>query len=509
MQFTIFLRSFCCFLAIAAAEAEEVRTNHYIVTCRGEVDAQHLAGECKSKAKHVYCHALHGFVAALTLEEVEKLKRDKRVLAVELDGPITLCGQTNGAGITRMGLTQFPVARINGRDERIDVDVAVIDTGIQLDHPDLNVVRHVRFAGSGLTGEDWQGHGTHVAGIIGAKDNDFGMVGVAAGARLWSVQVIGPTNSAWSNALAGLEYVAQHANEIEVANCSFIGESQSPVVAVQEAIRKVVELGVVVVAGVGNSRINIIGRDRVWGTEDDTLPAAFAEVMAVSAMDPETNLIWEFSSYSSKDRASSVVISKGSAIDVAAPGVSILSCFTNGTYSIRNGTSMATAHASGLVALHIAANGRAHNISEVYQIRQAIVDASVPQERWAGGIDHFAEDPDAHKEPLAIPSETWIPAPRIIAQIKTSVGFEITFTTVPGYTYTVQRLKLLQGVDLWADFLSTNGTGNPILAIDATANMSGFYRVARTSGIIQGGPFLPAEIIPQRSPSAKIMREPQ
>src|SRR5207249_4069561 len=118
----------------------------YIITLRPAADATKVEKEFQLKPRHRYHHALNGFAVSLDPEKVQKLKKDRRVLAVEPDGKIELCEQTNSTGIIRMGLTNFPIARINGVDERINVDVAVLDTGIQTNHPDLNVYRAVVFA---------------------------------------------------------------------------------------------------------------------------------------------------------------------------------------------------------------------------------------------------------------------------------------------------------------------------------------------------------------------------
>ncbi|HEX5399014.1 MAG TPA: S8 family serine peptidase, partial [Verrucomicrobiae bacterium] len=214
-----------------------------------------------------------GFALSVDAPGLAKLDNDSRVADVEPDGNVRPCdqwwtGQTNGLGIVRMGITNFPVAQINGRNEPIDVNVAVLDTGIQIDttnlatntvfattihgpHPDLtNVVEAVDFADPGYYGDDWDFHGTMMAGIIGALDNDIGVVGVAPGVRLWDVQVIGPTESAWANVLAGLDYIAQHADQIEVVNASIADSSGStPYSAAEQAVASIVNQGTVFVAG--------------------------------------------------------------------------------------------------------------------------------------------------------------------------------------------------------------------------------------------------------------------
>ena len=120
------------------------------------------------------------------------------------------------------------------------------------------------------------------------------------------------------------------------------------------------------------------------GQCDDVLPAALPDVMAVSGINSASDQLRTNSNFSSVlfsppswgHRYSNYVVSPGNMIDVAAPAADILSTATNGGYETRSGTSMAAAYVSGLVALYIAANGRATNAEGVYRIRQAIIDHS-------------------------------------------------------------------------------------------------------------------------------------
>src|SRR5258708_20957504 len=94
-------------------------------------------------------------------------------------------------GTRRMGAEFSPAARIDGIDERVNADIAIIDTGIDLTHPDLNVYRNVSFVSGTTSGNDDNGHGTHVAGIPAALDNNIAVVGVPPGARPLACQVLG------------------------------------------------------------------------------------------------------------------------------------------------------------------------------------------------------------------------------------------------------------------------------------------------------------------------------
>ena len=108
------------------------------------------------------------------------------------------------------------------QDGGVDVDVAVLDTGIAA-HPDLTIAGGVSCLGGGAA--DDNGHGTHIAGTIGALDNAIGVVGVAPGARLWAVKVLDAQgNGSWSSVICGLDWVYANRDTIDVVNLSLGGD---------------------------------------------------------------------------------------------------------------------------------------------------------------------------------------------------------------------------------------------------------------------------------------------
>ncbi len=445
-----------------------------------------------------------GLAAGMDEEALKKLRQDPRVLAVEPDCLVTVTGQTNPAGILRMGITNFPVAHINstsywnsvtGKSQPIDVDVAVLDSGIDLHHPDLNVVEAQDFTGTGHNGDDCENHGTGVAGVIGALNNTFGVVGVAPGARLWSVQVLcgGPGGSLWANVLAGMNYISQHADQISVVNASIVSiGTPAPCVATQAAVANIVNQGVVFVAGAANDGIDVAGIDGVFGVNpatgvcDDRMPAALPEAMTVSAMDVHTNQIPSWSNYSYVPRPTNYVHSPGGAIDVAAPGDDsgasprgILTTAMWQSYTATYGTSLAAPHVTGLVALYIAANGRAHDAAGVYAIRQAIVDNSVPQSKWNNANPNPQNNGVTPKPaPLAMPSLNWIPSFSITGQGMSSQGYWLGFPSIPGYAYSVESKDSLD--QPWSSLTNTLGCGSTIQVTDTNLNSAmRAYRVQR------------------------------
>jgi hypothetical protein len=437
-------------------------------------------------------------------EALRKLRQDFRVLAVEPDCQVTVAGQTNPAGILRMGITNFPVAHINstsywdstlGVSTPIDVDVAVLDSGIDLGQPDLTVVDAQDFTGTGWNGQDCSGHGTTVAGVIGAINNTFDVVGVAPGVRLWDVQVL--CGGTWTTALAGLNYVSQHADRISVVNMSLsLTGDPRPCVSVEAAVTSLVNEGIVVVAAAGNSGKDIAGPDGVFGVNpttgvcDDSLPSGLPEVMAVSAMDVHTDQMTSYTTYSYVPRPINYVQSPGGAIDVAAPGsdtgdpsggiLTTADTVTGRSTETSSGTSMAAPHVAGLVALYIAANGRAHDAAGVYAIRQAVVDNSLPQAQWNN------PNPNPQKNgvtplpaPLAMPSLNWIPSFSITGQGMSSQGYWLGFPSIPGYAYSVESKDSLD--QPWGTLTNTLGTGSPVQVTDTNVSSAmRAYRVQRT-----------------------------
>lgn len=383
----------------------------YVVTLNGNESPENLARQHGIGRQKTWTHAVHGFAAQLTGAQADRLEQDTRVAVIEPDVTVTNCAQTVPTGVRRIGCSNN-AAWMASNVTPINADIAILDTGIDLTHPDLNVISNVTFIVGTTTGNDDNGHGTHCAGIAAALNNTIGVVGVAPGARLWSVKVLNYQGSgSLSTIISGVDYVTQHASEIEVASMSLGGQGNSG--SLRAAIQNSVAQGVVYVVAAGNSGFEVYGGDDVFGTLDDFFPAAYPEVMTVSALADSDGLpggagpdcitstgqnygkddtLATFSNYSKTVVSDNPVFSPGGAIDVAAPGVNIYSTCTNGTYKTMSGTSMACPHVSGAVALYIAANGRASTAAGVYAIRQAIINSAEPQTAW--GINPTVPNPN-------------------------------------------------------------------------------------------------------------------
>ena len=235
----------------------------------------------------------------------------------------------------------------------MNVDVAVIDTGVDFDHPDLNVyTAGATNCSTATTADDGNGHGTHVAGTIGALDNRIGVVGVAPGARIWPVRVLNDAGSGtWSAVICGIDYVTAHASEIEVANMSLGGGGaddgncgNTNGDAMHQAICRSVAAGVTYVVAAGNSAADA----------STFVPAAYDEVITVSALadfDGKPDGLGAATCRSDLDDTFASFSNYGDDVDVVAPGVCIKSTWMGGGYSTISGTSMASPHVAGAAAL--------------------------------------------------------------------------------------------------------------------------------------------------------------
>ncbi len=365
---------------------------------------------------HLYETAVRGFAARMTAEQAAELAGEAGILTVEPDRVMTVFAQGLPTGVDRMDVERNFHSGIDSAPADLDVDIAIIDTGIDPDHPELNVVGGVKLVG-GVPDPDFRdgfGHGTHVAGIAAARNDGRGIVGVAPGARLWAVKVLKDNGTgSLSDIIAGVDWVAARADQIEVINMSLGGFGWSD--AYRSAVRGCVNQGVVVVVAAGNMGMDIYGWDRTIGNWDDTVPAAFPEAMTISALADSDGLpgglggatssgaddaFPGFSNNSHNVVAGNPVDSPGAGIDLMLPGVDIISSVPGGGYEAMTGTSMASPHGAGLVALYIVEHGRATDAAGVYAIRQALIDQGAPQDSYWGLASN--SDPDGNHEPIGM-----------------------------------------------------------------------------------------------------------
>ncbi|MTI86773.1 MAG: S8 family peptidase [Balneolaceae bacterium] len=290
---------------------------------------------------HQYDHSIAGFTAQLDDKQLDLLRENENVAYIEKDRVFQFappCGTPNGGPCDGDGggqqETPYGITRVNGGGTYTGSNVAwVIDTGIDLDHPDLNVDASRGFNAftkgrDGKSLDDGNGHGSHVAGTIAAIDNDEGVIGVAAGATVIPVKVLDSRGSgSYSGVIAGVDHVGANGFSGDVANMSLGGPVSQ---ALDDAVLAASQNGVKFSLAAGNESddANNHSPARVNGSNIST----------ISAMDSSD--IWaSFSNYANPP------------IDYCAPGVGVLSTYKNGGYATLSGTSMAAPHAAGVLLL--------------------------------------------------------------------------------------------------------------------------------------------------------------
>jgi subtilisin len=390
----------------ADARPGTIIPGRYIVVLKDEVaDPRATANELGQAhglgLGFIYSSALKGFSAAIPERALAALGRDPRVDFIEPDQTVAAFDQTKPTGIGRIFADTNANITIDGVDDRrIDVDVAVIDTGIA-NHPDLPVpVARTDCSGSSPlkgsckdgTASDGNGHGTHVAGTIAALDNGIGVVGAAPGARLWAVKVLKDTGSGWmSGIIAGVDWVTRHASDIEVANMSLGGGNST---ALCNAIRNSVNAGITYAVAAGNSHADA----------SNYSPANCPDVITVSALadfDGQPGGFGQPTCRVDQDDTLADFSNWGSAVELAAPGVCILSTWNNGGYATISGTSMASPHVAGAAALLAS-----QKLYSPAQIRDLLI--------LYGNYDWTDDSGDGIKEPLLDVHNSTIFAPKTV-----------------------------------------------------------------------------------------------
>lgn len=283
----------------------------------------------------VYVSALDGFGVKLDASQLELLKNDPSVSYIEQNRMVSIAqkGKPGGGGGSTAQETPWGITRVGGSVNYTGTNVAwVIDTGIDLTHPDLNVNTTNGFtaftAGKDANFNDGNGHGSHVAGTIAAINNTTGVVGVAAGAPVVPVKVLDSRGSgSYDGVIAGVDWVAAKGKSGDVANMSLGGPVSQ---ALDDAILAAAGKGIKFVIAAGNSAAdaNNYSPSRVNG----------ANIFTISASDSEDRFA-TFSNFGNPP------------IDYCAPGVSIKSTWKSGGYNTISGTSMAAPHAAGVLLL--------------------------------------------------------------------------------------------------------------------------------------------------------------
>ena len=364
--------------SVGAITADEVRAMAEVSVSKG---AQIL---------DIFDHALDGYVIKtsenMSAGLVSELRQDPRVAFVEPDQRVYALEQTVPVGVDRVDGDVSQAVSGDGSGA-VDADIAILDTGIDLTHPDLNVYHEKTFVPGTSSADDDNGHGTHVAGIAAAKDNSIGVVGIAPDARLWSIKVLDSNGAgSISDVIAGIDYVTAHSDEIDVVNLSFGCECSSP--ALDAAINSAVQAGIVFVVAAGNDHKDA----------SSFSPARNPNVIAVSAMadsDGKCGGQGTATKYGNDDTFASFS-NYGDPIDMVAPGVGILSTYSDGKYAQLSGTSMAAPHVTGGIALYESS----HPGATPAQVKGALNESGVqPSSGCSGeGQGYFTGNSNGRKQ---------------------------------------------------------------------------------------------------------------
>ena len=336
-----------------ATPAPAATTGSYLVALHGHpspgstIQAADLTGRYGGDIGHVYSAALRGFSVTMTEAQAKRLAADPAVRYVERDGMATA---TETWGLDRVDQRSLPLDdSYTAPNDGSGATAYVVDTGMDLDHPGYGgrARSGYDFIDDDSDASDCAGHGTHVGGTIGSST-----WGVAKNVTLVSVRVLGCDGSgSWDQVIAGIDWVTQHAPEAAVGNMS-LGGSRST--AVNEAVANSIDAGVAWAVAAGNE-----GQDAC-----NVSPASVPDALTVAASD-------------SADRRS--IFSAGSSnyggcVDLFAPGSNVTSTTNGGGSGGMSGTSMATPHFAGALALAVTTNPTAL----VAELTSAITDGPTP-----------------------------------------------------------------------------------------------------------------------------------
>ncbi len=391
-------------LSLPAGAFAQGITSDIIVSLQPEsADVSELVQDYGLTTKHIYQHAFKGFAATVPTAIAEQLKADPRVLSISPDAPVRaladLPTQKVGCGwlyncdddsqVVPWGISR--VAADFKKNTGSGIHVYVIDTGIDANHQDLaanlgngKAVEYCLTLGCNEYWDDDQGHGTHVAGTIGAIDNNVDVVGVAPEVTLHAVKVLNAAGSGSnSGVIAGIDWVTQQAQQLGVpvvANMSLGGSGSKSGTCTNSgfsgsdnfhrAVCNAKNAGVVIAVAAGNDSADT----------DTTTPGAYDDaVITVSS----TTINDDWSSFSNwGDRSAAWTTNQSAPVAIAAPGSNVLSLRSGGGTTTMSGTSMAAPHVAGALALYLEQYAQSANSSAFINSRSWLLNNAESTKSW-------------------------------------------------------------------------------------------------------------------------------
>ena len=390
-------------LAVQAQGQGRIIPGRYIVALRGDATPAAVAARHGATAD-VEFDTFRGFAGAVPAGRLRALQNDPRVRWIEPDRVVSLVVPMGkvaptpplpGPEITPTGVNRTD-AELHSSTNVSAIGIAVIDTGVDLKHPDLNVAGSVSFVPGARSATDDNGHGSHVAGIAAAKRNSGGVRGVAPNARIFAVKVLDSTgNGNLSWIISGVDWVTKNAatKGIKIANMSLGGAFSSP--SFDAAIQKSVDAGVTYVVAAGNSASNA-------ATFSPANHPAVITVSAIADSDGAPGGYGAATGYGADDTLATFS-NFGAVIEIAAPGVNIYSTYKAGGYATMSGTSMAAPHVAGAAAQLLATNP-ALKPADIKSLLPALATPQSPVAPTADSTGRlrggFSGDTDGYAEPL-------------------------------------------------------------------------------------------------------------
>lgn len=458
--FMIMILFILCISTQASAEEEKERV---IVTFDESIN-ERLLEDPTIEVHHIF-DDLTAVSISVSSEKKEELLQDPSIKRIERDPVIKTSEQINNTGYSQVLADK---AYSNGWTGK-GVKIGIIDTGIKQNHPDLKVAGGISFVEGTTSYDDDEGHGTHVAGIIGAQNNTIGTVGVAPEAEIYAIKAIDSTGYGnLSDVIAGIQWAMEQ--NLDIVNLSLT--STQGTFILEEMLNQAYKNGLLIIAAAGNAKSVPAGVDVLY-------PARYASVIAVGSVNAVNQRSY-FSYY-------------GKSLELVAPGEAIYSTYNGESgydYVQMNGTSMASPFVAGVAALYKQANPGLTNEEIRAQLQQNAFDLGI-----TGRDDTFGyglvQAPSFEKEDQPVQLFSDIPTEKWYAEeIEYLFNREIITGYEDGGFYPNNPVTRAEAITMIGRALELNGERTVTKYKDVVKNYyaSGYIQSASNLGIIQGFP---------------------
>lgn len=357
-KFFLYILLIISFTIISPLHSLAINNNKsdYLITFNNKIDEK-LIQKHEGIIEETYFETIANI--KIPQNKIKELKKNPKIKSIELNENVRAFEQKNDWGINFLNI---PFIQKNHKLTGKNISIAILDTGIDMNHEDLNIRRSISFI-EGTNGyDDESSHGTHISGIIGAKDNKIGIIGVAPSSQIYSLKVLdAKENGKYSNIIQAIEWSIK--NNIKIISMSFGGYQKSD--ALETAINKAHEKNIILISSSGNT--GFFDEDTI------TYPAKYKNVISVGAIN------------SQKERW--FASSQGNKIDIMAPGEKILSTSPKQKYEIKSGTSMAAAYVTGSISLLLEKKPTLTNIEVENILKKTATPIGIPFEYGNGLIN--------------------------------------------------------------------------------------------------------------------------